>query len=44
MMAIAEEMVQRKETHFAHNKRVIMNYKVTMTKEGPHVTVLSTFK
>ncbi len=43
MKAIVEEMIQRKETHFAHNKRMIMNYKVTMTKEGPHVTVLSTF-
>jgi hypothetical protein len=43
MKAIVEEMIQRKETHFAHNKRMIMNYQVTMTKEGPHVTVLSTF-
>ena len=42
MKAIVEEMIQRKETHFAQNKRMIMNYKVTMTKEGPHVTVLST--
>lgn len=40
--AIVEEMIQRKEMHFAHNKRLIMNYKVTMTKEGSHVTVLST--
>lgn len=43
MKAIVEGMIQRKETHFAHNKRMIMNYQVTMTKEGPHVTVLSTF-
>jgi len=43
MKAIIEEMIQRKETHFAHNKRMILNYQVTMTKEGPHVTVLSTF-
>jgi hypothetical protein len=42
MKAIVEEMMQRKETHFSHNKRMIMNYQVTMTKEGPHVTVLST--
>jgi hypothetical protein len=42
MKAIVEEMIQRKETHFAHNKRMVMNYQVTMTKEGPHVTVLST--
>ena len=40
--AIIEMMIERKEMHFAHNKRMIMNYKVTMTKEGPHVTVLST--
>jgi hypothetical protein len=43
MKVIVEEMIQRKETHFAHNKRMIMDYQVTMTKEGPHVTVLSTF-
>jgi hypothetical protein len=43
MKVIVEEMMQRKERHFAHNKRMIMNYQVTMTKEGPHVTVLSTF-
>jgi hypothetical protein len=42
MKTIVEEMIQRKETHFAHNKRMVMNYQVTMTKEGPHVTVLST--
>ena len=42
MKAIVDEMIQRKETHFAHNKRLIMNYQVTMTKEGPHVTTLST--
>jgi len=28
--------------HFAHNKKFIMNYQVTMTREGPHVTALST--
>jgi len=44
MKAIVDEMMQRKETHFAHNKRMIMNYQVKMTKEGPHVTVLSTLK
>jgi hypothetical protein len=43
MKAIVEEMIQRKETHFPHNKRMIMNYQVTMIKEGPDVTVLSTF-
>jgi len=42
MKAIVKEMIQRKEMHFAHIKRMIMNYQVTMTKEGPHVTVLST--
>jgi hypothetical protein len=44
MKAIVDEMIERKETHFAHNKRFIINYQVTMTKEGPHVTALSTLK
>jgi hypothetical protein len=44
MKAIVDEMIKRKETHFAHNKRFILNYQVTMTKKGPHVTALSTLR
>ncbi len=39
---IIEEMMQRKELKFAQNRRMIVNYKLTMSKKGPHVTVLST--
>lgn len=42
MKAIIDGLIQRKDKHFAHNKRFIMNYQVTMTREGPHVTTLST--
>jgi len=44
MKAIVDEMIERKETHFAHNTRFIINYQVTMTQKGPHVTALSTLK
>jgi hypothetical protein len=39
---IVDEMIQRKDKHFANNKRFIMNYQVTMTRKGPYVTALST--
>jgi hypothetical protein len=42
MKAIVDGMIQRKDKHFAHNKRFIVNYQVTMTREGPYVTTLST--
>jgi hypothetical protein len=42
MKAIVEEMIQRKEAHFAGNKRVILDYQLTMTPTGPHLAVIST--
>ena len=43
MQMILNEMIERKGMHFAHHKRMILNYKAMMTKEGnPHITVLST--
>jgi hypothetical protein len=43
MKNIIEEMMRRKETHFANNRRMIINYQLTMTPSGPHLQVLSTF-
>src|SRR5262245_41224919 len=43
MRAIIAEMMQRKEAQFASNKRLIVDYQLTMTPTGPHVSVISTF-
>jgi len=40
--SIIQEMIKRKEAHFASNKRTILDYQVTMTPSGPHLVVLST--
>jgi hypothetical protein len=37
------ELIQRKESSFAHNKRFIIDYQLTMTPSGPHVSVISSF-
>jgi hypothetical protein len=42
MKGILEGMIQRKETHFAHIRRMIMDYEVEMTPGGWHVIVAST--
>jgi hypothetical protein len=42
MRSIVEEMIRRKEAHFARNRRTIFSYELTMTPSGPHLTVLST--
>ena len=41
MRTFLDQMIQRKITHFASNKRVIVDYQVSMTPAGPHVVVLS---
>ena len=41
MRSIVEEMIRRKETHFAANKRAIIDYQLTMTPSGPHLSVIS---
>jgi hypothetical protein len=43
MRDILAGMIQRKETYFAANRRMIVDYRVTMTPDGPHLSVLSTF-
>jgi hypothetical protein len=42
MRAIVEEMIQRKLSYFAGNRRMIVDCQVTMTPTGPHVVVMST--
>jgi hypothetical protein len=42
MRAFVEEMLQRKLTYFAHIRRAILDYQVSMTPDGPHVQVIST--
>ena len=41
MKGLFTELIRRKDTRFASNKRVIFDYQVTMTPSGPHLTVLS---
>jgi hypothetical protein len=41
MRSIVEEMIHRKETYFAANKRAIVNYEIAMTPAGPHLSVIS---
>jgi hypothetical protein len=41
MRSLFTDMIRRKDTRFASNKRAILNYQVTMTPTGPHLTVLS---
>jgi hypothetical protein len=41
MRSIVEEMIHRKETYFADNKRAIVNYEIAMTPAGPHLSVIS---
>ncbi len=40
--AILEERIQRKLRHFAGNRRLIVDYKLTQTPTGPHLAVIST--
>jgi hypothetical protein len=42
MRAFVQELIQRKEAHFAGNRRLIVNYELTMTPSGPHLAVMST--
>lgn len=42
MKGILERMIQRKEAHFAHIRRMIMEYHLEMTSRGWYVTVAST--
>jgi len=37
-----DELVRRKHQHFADNRRLIIDYTVTMRSDGPHVQVMST--
>ena len=38
---ILSEMIERKRRYFARFTRFILNYQLTMTPDGPHLTVLS---
>ncbi len=39
--AIVGEMIERKEKYFASNRRPIVNYRVTETPEGMHLSIAS---
>ncbi len=41
---IVSEMIERKEKYFANNRRYILNYQVTETPTGLHLSVASTPK
>lgn len=38
-----EDLILRKKTYFADIKRLFIDFKLVMTPNGPHVSVLSTF-
>lgn len=38
---VIEELVRRKECYFSDNKRLILSYDLTITKEGSHLSVAS---
>jgi len=42
MKGILERMIQRKEAHFGHIRRMIIDYQIEMTAKGWHVIVAST--
>ncbi len=42
LISILEPMIQRKLLYFASNTRFILSCDVTMTANGPHVSVMST--
>jgi hypothetical protein len=39
---IVGEMIRHKERYFAANRRLIIDYQVAMTPDGPHLSVIST--
>ena len=41
MKGIMEELIERKNKHFAEHTRVIMDYQVTETRDGYHLSVAS---
>ena len=41
---VIDELSRRKERHFAQIKRGMLSYELTMTKDGPHVSVMSTLE
>jgi hypothetical protein len=38
---ILSEMIERKQRYFAHVKRFVLGYQLTMTPDEPHLDVLS---
>ena len=42
MRSIVLDLVRRKLAHFADIQRTIISYELTMTPDGPHLSVLST--
>ncbi|MCI0463952.1 MAG: hypothetical protein L0Z62_44025 [Gemmataceae bacterium] len=44
LRSILDEMIQRKESYFANNKRMIIDYELTMGPAGPYLSVISTLE
>jgi hypothetical protein len=42
MRGIIAELIQRKLAYFAGNRRAIVDYQLSMTPQGPHLSVVST--
>ncbi|QJW96814.1 hypothetical protein [Frigoriglobus tundricola] len=43
-LAVMMDLIKRKTTYFAANKRMIIDYQLTMTSDGPHLSVISTLE
>ena len=39
---VFEDLIRRKELHFADNRRMILDFDLTMTADGPHLQIMST--
>ena len=42
MLELIDELLERKETHFSENKRIIIDYDIRDTARGLHLNVVST--
>ena len=42
--AILEPLIERKQEHFAENRRGILNFELTMGPTGPYLRVMSTLE
>jgi len=42
LKSILEQMMKRRQKHFSQNRRMVLEYQLTRTPQGPHLAVVST--